>query len=238
MSGFLSNRVFWIGASVPIAVATALLGYGALRGPHTSAAVNRSSGPVSIVPASSMSSLTDTPTTALPASLDAAVSAINTPPGPRVPAALATGSVDSSKGHLLLSDVGAEQVSVYAATTDTGEVCLFDTSGPAGCIDTFDAATPIAWVGSMTPGGAYAHIVGLVPDQASGVVVVEGGTQQQATLRNDAFFIEPTSNPTAMLVTYANGAVESVPLPSVQHEASMLRQIQKQAARRHSSSSK
>lgn len=211
MLRLLRNRVFWAGVSIPLLLGVAVLIYGGVRGPSLHAAgVQAPAGDaIASSSASSISGLSTTPTVALPASLDNAVAAINHDPGPKVPSSLVSGSVDPSRAHLLIS--GAN-VSVYAAATGAGKVCLFATDGPAGCVDQFDASMPIAWMGVLASAGNSSNLVGLVPDDVRSVALQEGSATQQVSLQNNAFSVEPTAYPSAIIVTYDDGTSQSVDL--------------------------
>lgn len=215
------SRKFWIGASLLVALASSLLYLGSAQ---TSARAGVSAQPPSfdatgsaestISAAPSMSALVATPAEAAPSSLANAVSALNASPGSSATGAAAVGSVDASHMHLLLSNVGTLGDSVYAATTDTGEVCILDLQGPAGCFSQFTSAIPVIWQGAMTPAGAWTHITGLAPDRVASIALAEAGGNQPALLQNDAFYVEPTSQPTALLLTYKDGTTQTVPLPT------------------------
>jgi hypothetical protein len=238
MSGLLRNRIFWIGVLVPVALGAVFLAYGATRGASAGAAANqnhRGNAQTSTFAAqkaaTSMSALANTPTVALPDSTANAVTAINDPSGSQVASSLATGSVDASQAHLLLADVGSIGASIYAATTSSGQVCIFDTLGPSGCTNEFDDSAPVAWVGTTSSKGALTQIAGLVPDSVQGVTVDEGSSSQSAILRNNAFYVEPAASPSAIVVAYKDGTSQSVALPSAADEANALKQLHSQQAK-------
>jgi hypothetical protein len=238
MSGLLRNRIFWIGAFVPVALGVAFLAYGATRGADAGATANENhrgeagtSTVVAQAAAASMSALANTPTVALPGSTANAVTAINESPGSQVASSLRTGTVDASQAHLLLADVGSLGASIYAATTNSGQVCIFDTLGPSGCINEFNESTPVAWVGTTSSNGALSQIAGLVPDNVQGVTIDEGSSAQPATLRNNAFYVEPATSPSSIVLAYKGGTSQSVALPSQADEANALKQLQSQQAK-------
>jgi hypothetical protein len=227
----VTNRVFWAGVFVPLAIVAAVLVYSVVHsssGTNAYAANNTPSrGPSSptqaetaspvneptISAASSMSALNSTPTVGLPDSLANAVSAINSAP-PSAPASEVTGSVAPAQAHLLLSGVGSLGVSIYAAKTDAGRVCIFDTHGPAGCSDQFTSTVPVVWQGEVTQSGKWTHIAGLAPDRIQAITLQnQDGSTQQATLRNNAFYVEPDGDPTALVLTYRDGSTQTDPIP-------------------------
>jgi hypothetical protein len=217
MQSLVRNRVFWVGASIPVAIAASLLIYGSLRGPgvHAAGSPAPTGDAVATSSAASISGLSNTQTLAFPASLSSAVAAINQPAGSAVPSSLASGSVDASQAHLLLNTNGSSGgVSVYAATTSNGKVCIFETGGPAGCADQFDASAPITWLGTSSASGVWSNLYGIVPNNARGVALQEGSDMEPATLRNNAFYVEPAASPSAIVVTYEDGTTQSVALPS------------------------
>jgi hypothetical protein len=164
---------------------------------------------------SQMSALDTTPTVALPPSFDSAVAAVNEPSGATVPQSESVGSVNPSRVHLLMSGVGSRSVSVYAAVTNAGEVCSFETRGGGGCVSEFNHTTPVIWNGEITPSGGWTHITGLAPDRVRRVTIEEdGGAVQQAILQNNAFYVEPTGNPDAIVLTYNDGTTQTLPLSS------------------------
>jgi hypothetical protein len=231
MLRLLRNRGFWIGASIPVALAASLIAYGSVRGSGVHAA--GSSAPtgdaIATSSAASISGLSNTPAVVFPASLGSAVAAVNQPTGSAVPSSLASGSVNASQAHLLLSTNGASgAVSVYAATTTNGTVCIFETGGPAGCVDQFDASAPITWLGTSSPSGVWSNLYGLAPDNARSVALQEGSGTQQATLRNNAFYVEPAASPSGIVVTYDDGTTQSVALPLPQHQQPALGQTSSQ----------
>jgi len=218
MQRLARSRGFWAGVSVPVALVAAFLIYGSVHG----AAVRAGGVPVptgdaiATAAAASITALNATPTVVLPSSLNSAVAGINDAPGPDVASSLAPGGVSASHAHLLLSDVGSAGNSVYAASTDKGRVCIFETDGPAGCVNRFDSSMPIAWMGGWQ-NGSISSLAGLVPDDVVGVALEEGSKTQQATLGNNAFYVEPSADPSAIIVTYEDGSTQSLALPSA-HE--------------------
>lgn len=218
MIKFPRNRKLWIGASTPIALGIAVLVFGVTQGGARAAASEASpnfnaSGDAepTISAASSISALQTTASVTTPASLAAAVSALNASGGPATGAA-SVGSINAGELHPLLTNVGNLNDSVYAAVTDAGEVCILDAQGPAGCFDQFTSSIPVIWQGAISSNGTWTHITGLAPDRVEGVAIEGDGTTQSAILRNNAFYVEPTGHPTALLLTYRDGTTQTVPL--------------------------
>lgn len=226
MIGLVKNRVFWTGASVPIALVASFLVYGSLqgsagaaRGPADAArthdaraeAATSRTNEAATSASSSMSALESTPPVELPLSLNSAVAGINDPP----PSSAAGSTIDRSQAHALLRDVGSLGVTVYAATTTTGKICMFDTHGPAGCIDSFTDAVPVLWEGEMNWSGEWTHIAGLAPDRVRSIALEGNGAGTgQVTLQNNAFYAEPSGDPTALVLTYDDGTTQTVELPA------------------------
>ena len=223
MLSLLRNRAFWIGVFASVALAGGLLAYGALRGAGASGAGGQRSvqrphlTSVQAVPAaSSMSALNSTSMVSLPPPLsnDAAEMAHSGQEGSN---SQTVGSIDTSQAHLLLDAVGSHGASVYAVATSRGDVCMFVTGGNTTCADQFNSRAPVVWVGSVSPAsGTVSAIAGIAPDRVRGIALDEGGTAQQATLRNNAFFLEPSAYPDAIIVAYDDGTTQTVALPSQQ----------------------
>jgi hypothetical protein len=157
-----------------------------------------------------MSALQTTPTVALPATLDNALAAVNEPPDPAVPRSLAVGTVDPSQAHLLLANAGSLGVSIYAAMTDKGDICSFNTRGGGGCVSEFRNSVPVVWNGEVAPSGAWIFLMGLAPDRVRSVALQEDGATQKAILQNNAFYAEPTASPNAIVMTYEDGTTQTV----------------------------
>jgi hypothetical protein len=215
----LKNRVFWIGAFVPVAVMGGLLAYGASHGAHASGPESDASPPLVSVPtvpaASSMSGLNSTQTVALPSQFrnDAADIAA----GSGAPSSQTVGTIDTSQAHLLLNDVGSSGASVYAVATSQSDVCIFVTSGNATCGSQFNDRAPVVWVGSHSAAtGAVSEIAGMAPDRVRSIALDEGSTSQRATLSNNAFYVEPNAYPVAIVITYDDGTTQTLTLPSQQ----------------------
>ena len=173
----LRNRHFSTGLVVACVLAVAVIawassGQGAGSPPQTHV--------VPIAATDSMAALTATATAALPAPLMIAANELNDTGGGReaVPEALIPGAVDSAHAHKLLAGVGSMKLDVYAATTAKERVCYLDTSGLAGCVDTFDDQAPVVFL-SRTPTKANAsadgYLAGLAPDRVTRVELVTSG---------------------------------------------------------------
>jgi hypothetical protein len=213
----LRDRIFRTGlvvAGVLVAavVAWASSGHGAGSAPQTHVSP--------IAAADSMAALTATATVPLPAPLTIAANELNDTGGANVaaggkavPEALIPGAVDSGHAHQLLAGVGSMKLDVYAATTAKERVCYLDTSGLAGCVDTFDDQAPVVFL-SRTPTKANAsadgYLAGLAPDRVTRVELVTGGNREEGVLRNNAFFFELHGPPDSLIITYDDGSTQVV----------------------------
>lgn len=123
-----------------------------------------------------------------------------------VPGDQRPGTPNNNRSHLLLDHVGISDAAVYAVPTDKGRVCFIFTAGAEGCVAAFTDQVPTAYV-LLPP-----DIVGLVPDSVTRVTVRVNGSEQDATLRNGAFFYELQPNAAAQAITlyYDDGHSRSV----------------------------
>jgi hypothetical protein len=137
-----------------------------------------------------------------------------------IPSALEPGLVQTSTARRLMSDVGSDHQSFYAAPTSKGQLCFASSNGSSGCVDSFaHQAARVSWflsvVGSNGNTGAV-QVGGLVPDDIEKIDVATGTITYSARLEHNFFFAEtdPDVWPKTLIVTYRDGSIARVDLPS------------------------
>lgn len=210
------NRSFWIGLFVVALLAGAVV-VGALVFSGNAPAASQSTSQVTVSPvsaASSMAALGSLAAVGLPKELVAGAQQLNQTDGAAVQSALLPGNVDSAHASELLSGVGSMKLDIYAATTDKSQVCIFDSSGLSGCVDTFNQQAPVVFL-SRTPTSAGptadGYLEGLAPDRVVKVELLTGGAVQDGIFKNNAFFFELHGPPTSLIVTYNDGSTQTIP---------------------------
>ena len=138
----------------------------------------------------------------------------NAPEGaPDVP-----GPVIIERARVLLSDVGPEHHSIYAAPTADGEVCEDFTGIMSGCFKGFQVDQPITIDGvGRYPGDSLpSELGGLAKDEVARVDVEVNGESHEATLGANAWYFEVPDDAsfedvTAFDVTLRDGSTLKIP---------------------------
>jgi hypothetical protein len=134
------------------------------------------------------------------------------------------GSPVSSDVHELMSGLGLDHAGLYAYPTTSGSVCVVATEPvPVGtCVDTFDQpTTPIA-VDVYSEVGVPPSVMGIAPNDVTGVEVVVNGVDEPATVSDNGVYYQAPAGTSADAITgvvaeYADGTSETQPFkPAVE----------------------
>lgn len=165
----------------------------------------------------SMSVFSGRPVEALPGTVQRIADQLSSPP-PYVPAAQQSGQLGNA--YVALSGFGSRDQTAFVFPTSTGQACYVLTGGDAGCVGSFDrvpAQVALYLNVPGTVGSAPIELGGLVPDDVVKIDVVVNATPHRATLGTNFFYYEDQDSsawPSSLLVTYQDGTVQSVDIPS------------------------
>jgi hypothetical protein len=138
---------------------------------------------------------------------------------PEIAASLAmVPDVETGNARRLISGIGSQGYSVYAAPTSAGGVCVATPAG-GGCFPSFPEAGVSTSVGMNNDGRASPSdrelIAGVARDDVTKIVVAAGTRRLPVPLRNGGFVYEaPTVGlwADALLVKLADGSTARVPI--------------------------
>ena len=208
---------FWLGFSLALGMLLAASVVALATGGSPRTRVPTSSGPLKETLAAFSEEAGSDP---LPAAIVAAAQAL-TESSADVPDAARPGSLDLTKGRLLLDHLGSQGMSLYAVPTDKGEACGFLTDyGTIGCAHAFTDQAPVAWNLADVDGfgsGSPPILAGLLPNDVTAVKVLVDGVEEAAVVGNNGFFYELPRNdawPKVLVVVHQAGGVDTVTLPS------------------------
>jgi hypothetical protein len=132
------------------------------------------------------------------------------------------GSVVPERSRLLLTDLGSEGASLYAAPTDNGWVCVvLGPGGGGGCTPQLSAGIQVYMVEHGCAAKKPPAVYGLAANDVDEIRISVGPRQQDAVVAENGFFAElplgtSADDLDAIVVLRADGRSERIPLPRPQ----------------------
>jgi hypothetical protein len=125
---------------------------------------------------------------------------------------LLPGKLDFNRSRLLVSSAAGL---LYGVPTSSGHVCLIDSLGRGGCVDSFTHfGGSVSWGVGVPTGGGDPILDGAAPDTVSHIAVnLDDGHTASVTMGRNGFIYEAPTPGTAidsLTVTYTNGTSDSV----------------------------